>query len=237
MSQPTPDVPVVTHRDTIAKITPWWLHGFRVLRILYVLALHIDAIGEMLIQGIRRRFPNVDSADSLAAIGRDRRIRRGRLEPDATYASRLLRYLDDHARRGGPYAMLAQLYAHYAQAPFPIDLTYLGGTNYHLDTAGVITRTTISAFVPDADPRRGRWWLFLHWPYALTADGLWSDPGVWDDGGVWDSSLPAADVTDLRLLPNEWGNGHSRGTIVLLAPGVNVQDYTTASTMIRVSVD
>ena len=238
MADPTPDAPIVTHRDTLITITPWWLHGFIGLRVIYAIGVHLDTIGEQLVQGVRRRFPGFDAQDSLGVIGRDRRIRRGRNEPDASYAIRLRRWWDDHARRGGPYAMLTQLFHHYAVAPYAIDLVYFNGTAYMLATSGAITRGSFSLFAPDAlTTKLGRWWLFFHWPSVPPGDGIWSSPGVWDDGGVWDSGLTPNEVADLRLIPNEWGNGHSRGLIVLLAPGFDAEDYTTAGNMVRIAAD
>lgn len=235
MAQPTPDTPTITHRAVIEKLSPWWLRGFIALRLLYAIAVHIDAVAEQVLQGVRRRFPGLDAGDSLGILGRERRIRRGRAEPDATYASRLLRWLDDHARRGGPYALLAQLAAHYAAAPFDIDLLYYSTQGYFMPAGDEVTRALLPAFVPDADTTKpGRWWLFYHWPTAIPDDDTWDDAGTWDDGGVWDSSLSPEEVADLRLVPSEWGNGHSRGTLVLLAPGDVPEDFTTAGDMIRI---
>lgn len=240
MAQPTPDVPAQTFRDTAHSMSPWWMRGFIFLRVIYAIFLHFDVLGEMLIQGVRRRWPGLDAFDSLGVIGRDRRIRRGRNETNAVYATRLARWLDDHRRRGGPYALLAQLAAHYADAPFEIDLLYGSTFGYFMPTGFASTyRTTVGGFVPDTEvaAKPGRYWLFYHWPIDPGNDGEWGDPGTWDDGGVWDSGLTAAEVTDLRLVPNEWGNGHSRGIIVLLPPGKAPQDYTTAGPMVRLDVE
>ncbi len=238
MAQPTPDVPIATYRDALYHLSPWWLRYGIALRIIYVIGLHLDIVAEMFVQGIRRRFPGLDSSDALALSGRDRRIRRGRLEPDEIYAARMRRWLDDHARRGGPYAMLAQLSAHYATAPFAIDLVYCSTLCYRMAIDGTVTRLLLPTFAPDAElaTKPGRWWLFYHWPTVPPTDGIWDDPGTWDDGGVWDSGLTAEEVSDLRLIPNEWGNGHSRGSIVLLAPGQIPEDYTTAGPMVRIEI-
>lgn len=237
MSAPEPSVQVVTHRDTLLKLAPWWLRGYRMIRILFAIGILIDAVAEQLLQGLRRRFPGYeDASDALGVIGRDRRIRRGPNEPDATYALRLQRWLDDHPRRGNAYALLRQFFAYYRTSPYAADLVYLNGTGYSLDTAGNITSNDQPTFNPDAIPKRGRWWLFVYWPEVPPGDGIWSDPGTWDDGGVWDSGLTVQQVTDLRLIPREWGNGHSIGSVVLLAPGSVPTDYTTGGPMIRLEV-
>lgn len=206
-----------TFRDLLKTISPRWLQASYGIahKLLYSLAVHVDAVGDGAIYGVRRRFPGYDSHDQMSLVGRDRKIRRGREEPDEPYAARCLRWLDDHPLRGNPYAMLAQLNAHYAAAPFPIRLVTRKGVCYDMATDGTVTRSSF-AFSPDLEPSRwARWWLFYEWPDTLTTDGTWGSGGVWGDGGVWDSGLLGTEVQDLRLIPTEWNAAHCTGTLVL----------------------
>lgn len=217
--------PIVTFRDTLRKISPSWLQQGTALRVLYSIGVQIDAFGEALVAGLKARFPNYYSSETLPIIGRERRIRRGPSEADATYATRLTRWLDDHRLRGGPYALLAQVFAYYAVTPFEVELVYYSGRRYSMDTAGVVTRDDIT-WSPDLNTAKwARWWMFYHWPDPVVSDGIWSDPGTWSDGGVWDSELTVEEVEELRLVPTEWNAAHPFGTLVLMNDGVELWDY------------
>lgn len=215
-----------TFRDTIREFSPPWLRGTIGEKLMYALAVQADALGDSLSAGIKSRFPNFYSAESLPYIGRDRKISRGRTETDAVYASRLNRWLDDHATRGGPYALLAQVFAHFAPNGFPIDLVYMSGRRFRMDADGVIATRDDITWEPDADVAKwARWWLIYEWPTPILSDGLWEDAGTWDDGGTWDSNLTPQEVTDLRIVPRAWNTGHAFGTIVLVSGDDELWDY------------
>jgi hypothetical protein len=203
-------------RNMARELSPWWLRQGIALRLIYAIALHLDVILQMAIEGVRRRFGNLDSGDALPLIGRERRITRGRNESDAIYTSRVQRWLDDHRTRGGPHAMLKQIYAHFAAAPFLIRLRYYSGRQYAMDLAGAVTRSDVT-WLPDADSTRwARWWLFYDWPAVVDDEGAWGDPGNWGDGGTWGTSLTVGEVEDIRVVPRQWNAGHIlKGRIVL----------------------
>lgn len=228
---------LTTFRDTIRRITPRWLQGRLGERLLYTVAVHLDLLGDAVVEAIWRRFPGylADGPDgdpvrydSLPITGRERRIRRGPGETDAGYALRLRRWLDDHPRRGGPIAMLEQTGAYWASTPTPfrIDLVYRTGRTFTRDPdSGVITRTHTN-WTPGGDPAQiAHWWLFYYWPTTISSDGIWSDPGTWGDGGVWDSSLTVEEATEIRLVPTEWNSARCRGTVILLSPGIELWDF------------
>lgn len=201
-------------RDLLRRITPWWLHGFIGLRLLYAIGTVLDAIGDMAVSAISLRFPLASTPDVLPLIGQERRIPRGRAEPAAIYAVRLRRWLDDHRTRGGPYAMLAQLAAFWAATPFRIRLYYALGTLFDMPVGGPVTRSLIGGF----SPVWPQWLLVFDWPVAVHSDGIWSDPGTYDDGGVWDSDLSADDVADIRCVPTAWNAAHCSGTVLVESP-------------------
>jgi hypothetical protein len=231
-SYPVPQAPTVPGAtlgerrrfvDAIREVSPPWLRGGLGGHILGAVAEQLDELTDRLLAGIRLRYPGLYGVESLAYIGRERRIRRGRLESDEVYTSRLGRWLDDHRRRGGPYALLAQLHAHYAPAAFPIVLRYASGRRYQMDVDGAIARDVDAWAVPGgATPRWARWWLFYAWPDPISDDGTWGDAGTWGDGGVWGSDLSPDEVRDLRLVPREWGAAHATGRIVLESPTMTV---------------
>lgn len=210
-------------RDAVRELSPPWLRGGLGEEILGAIAVQLDELTDRLVAGVQLRFPGLYSPESLPLIGRERRLRRGRLESDEVYIRRLGRWLDDHRRRGGAYALLAQLFAHYAPASFPIVLRYASGRRYTMDAAGVVTRDVAAWAVPGgAVPKWARWWLFYTWPEPISDDGTWGDPGTWGDGGVWGSDLTPDAVRDLRLVPREWGAAHATGRIVLESPAMTV---------------
>jgi hypothetical protein len=214
-----PQTVLRTFRDGIRQISPIWLRGKVGGSILYAAASILDDLMDGLTAGIKMRFPGLYSEESLGPIGRERRIRRGRYETGEQYADRLIRWLDDHRLRGGPYAMLEQLHAHYRPNSFPIELRYASGRRFLMDVDGNITRGDI-VWTPPGDPARwARWWLFYTWPDPIDDEGVWG-PGTtqWGDGGVWGSSLSPAEVRDLRLVPREWNAQHCIGRIVVVSP-------------------
>lgn len=216
-----PQTALRTYRDAIREISPWWLRGPIGGSVLYAIGSVVDGIADGLRAGVKMRFPSYYSNESLPLLGRERRIRRGRFELEVTYATRLIPWLDHHRTRGGPYALLAQVHAFYAPNNFPIELRYASGRRFVMDPAdGSVERDDVVWTPPGGLlPKWARWWLTYTWPEAIEDDGIWSDPGTWDDGGVWDTSLSAADVRDIRVVPREWNAAHAIGRITLDSSG------------------
>lgn len=200
-----------TFRDRMRQLCPPWLQRGNNERLLYAIALQVDVFGEALLAGVKLRFPNLYSAESLPLIGRERRIARGSLEPDATYAARLTRWLDDHRMRGGPYALLAQLHAFYAPDNFPVDLIYRNGRRYHMAADGTVTRSDASTFSPDADAARwARWWLFLY-------------------TDAYPTPTPEQ-LAALRLVPRAWNAAHCAGSLVVMPTGAELWNFPLGRT-------
>lgn len=203
MSEPFP-----TFRDLLRKISPPWLSRGHAEKLGYAMSVQLDAFGEVLDAGMRSRFPNVYSSESLPAIGRERRIRRGRVEGSASYAGRLRRWLVDHKRRGGHRALLEQIHAFYAPNNFPVDLVYRNGRRYQMDVNGTITRDDIT-WGPDTVPEQwARWWLFY-----------------------WSDDFNTGDAETLRLIPTEWNAAHTLGTLMVMPTGAELIDYPPGHTI------
>lgn len=203
--------PTRTFRDRIRQVCPSWLqHGYAE-KLMYSFGVQIDIFADALVAGVKMRFPNLYSAESLPLIGRERRISRGLLESDAVYADRLTRWFDDHRRRGGPYAMLAQLHAYFRPNNFPIELIYRSGRRYSMDASGNVVRDDIT-FSPDIRPEQwARWWLFL-----LTDNYL--------------PPLSAQERADIALIPTEWNAAHCSGTVIVLPTGGELWNYPPGRT-------
>lgn len=198
---------VRTFRDRLRQLTPPWLQTGNAEKLLYAMGIQLDVFADALLAGVRARFPGqYNPPDTLPLIGRERRIVRGPSETDDSYAARLIRWLDDHRRRGGPYAMLAQLHAYFSPNAFVIDLVYVSGRRYKMNAAGAVTRED-TAYSADGDPAQwSRWWLYFYTDsFALP--------------------LSAADKAAAALVPREWNAGHCLGTIVIVPTGAEFWNY------------
>ncbi len=219
VSTPAPTTtPGPTYRDAIRRVMPRWLQGGVAEKIGYSIGVHLDGFVDMLAASVKLRFPNLYSGETLDMLGRDRRIRRGPSDTDATYASRLIPWLDDHRTRGAGQTLLRQIHRYFAPNNFEVDLVYRSGRRYHMTAAGVITCEDSDCLweADDLPEKYARWALYYQWPVAYSTDGKWGDAGAWGDGGVWAVNVPADVVEDLRAIPTEWNNGHSLGAVVLV---------------------
>lgn len=202
---------LLTYRDSLRKLSPPWLQNGLAERILYALGLQVDAFGDALTAGVKQRFPGLYSFEALPLLGRERRIRRGLAENDETYAARLTRWRLDHRRRGGPYALLAQLHAYYAPNNFPITLVYQSGRRYSMDVSGRVVRDDI-VWSPDAlTTQWARWWLFFETDIFGTPTG--------------------DQIADLKSVPREWNAAHCLGYIVLRVSGAEIVDEPGGGTI------
>lgn len=211
-------------RDLIKKTSPWWFRRGVAEKILYCFGLIFDALADLAIAALRCRYPG-DNVLFLAYHANERRLRQGKYETATDFAARLARFFQAHLDRGGPYAMLEQVYQYYRPNNFDVYLYYESGSYFHMSTDGAITHTILPATGAE---NWAHWTLIFSWPVDIASDGIWSDPGTWDDGGVWDialSSLTPTDVADLRLIPQEWNAAHCNGTLVLLGPTDALWNY------------
>jgi hypothetical protein len=211
---------ILTYRDRMReRWCPPWLQTGNAERFMYALAVQADLAGDALVAALASRFPGLYGHESLAIIGRERRIARGPYETDASYAVRLRRWRKDHRMRGGPYALLAQLHAYYAPNNFPIVLQYRSGRRFTMATDGTITRDVAPGF--GLDVNRAMWarqWLF----YETDAYDV--------------DALTASDVADLTHVPRDWQAAHMMTTVVVMQPGAELYNYPTGRTYNRPGV-
>ena len=216
----------------IKRISPPWLQRTVGGAVMKGIAIAIDAQADQLANGVRARFPGLGPDDALPKIGNDRVITRGPSEPVASYARRLRGWWDAHSTQGGPYALLAQLFAYWKDTgPWAIELVYASGTRYSLDTLGNVTRDAIT-WTPDGSGHWSRIWLFFHVPAQIqdlilgdTGDNIVGDTDsiqggldLLTSGGV----LPASLYESFRVVPRQWTAAHvEQTTIVLLWPNVS----------------
>lgn len=208
-----------TFKNAIQLIVPPWLMQPVGGAILQACAEQLDDLVDRVRAAVKLRFPGLYSFDSLPELGRQRRIRRGRFETDATYAGRLIPWLDAHRHRGGPYAMLGQLFAFYGPSNFQIVLLYTSGRQFTMDVDGAIVMDDAGTWdIGGPAAQWARYLLIFDWPNPVDDDGTWNDAGTWDDGGVWDSDLSPDDVRDIRMIPREWQPARALGRVRLVSP-------------------
>lgn len=201
-----PTIPTPTYRDAILRYWPWSQDG-NIARVLYAMGTQFDSLADILVGGIRARFPGVYSDESLPLIGRERRIRRGLTESATAYAVRLCGWLDQHPYRGNPYALLAQLHAFLAP-DYQIDLQYRSGRRFVLDPDGTVTRS-LSTVVPTTS--WCRWTLFY-----------------FTDSITYPSTQKQAE--DLTIVPKEWNAAHCSGRVLVMRTGAELWDYPPGHT-------
>jgi hypothetical protein len=191
---------LLTFRDTIRRRSPPWLQRGLAEKILYSIGVQCDAFADAVIAGVKQRFPGYYSFDALPKLGRERRIPRGRSEDDVSYAARLGGFLASHQTRGGPYALLSQLFRYWSPSNFPIELVYYtGAVRYAMDVAGNVVRDLVPWVADTNAAKWARWWLFYY-------------------TDQWASTPPTdAELAEIRLIPRQWNAAHPLGTIVLIS--------------------
>ena len=220
------------YRAKIFEFIPGWISTGNAEKVMYTLGLHMDVALHQVTEALQHRFPGKLSNESLPYLGYERKMVRGREETDETYATRMKGWRQKHLNRGGPYALLQQVFEHYAPNNFTVELIYCNGKRYTMDTSGSVTVDTVDAgdgWTPDTPERWARWWMFFHWPNVVPPAHEWDEPGLaWDSGWVWNSGLSIQEVADLREIPTGWNAAHCVGNsrIVLLDPGDAWSDVT-----------
>jgi len=219
------------YESVMTRVGPPWLRRVVGVKLLGSIGEVVDTHVDRIASGVRRRFPGFDSDDSLAQIGRERRIRRGHLESGATYARRLRGWWDAHRARGGPYALLAQLYAFFLDVYDPrIDVVYQSGTRRWIDAGGggVVTRDAVT-WTGDGSGR----WAQTFFVFICLADGienfLVDEAGRFlvDEAGRFlvaplmsGGTVDDEDAEVFRCIPREWSAAHIAYVTIILLYGV-----------------
>lgn len=214
-------------RSTLLRILPKWLHNGNIGRVVYAIGLHLDALGDSCVAAVRKQAPEADSEDASALIQANRNIIRGREETWAGYCARVKTWRQAHRIRGGPYALLRQINAYWLGA-FAVELRYSGvdRTQFQMSPEGEIARL-IGSYAPPT-PGWAQWLLIYYWPTAIPGPAAWGDAITWGEGAVWGSGLTPTEVADLRRVPAQWGNAHTRGRL-RLAYAANPTQYVEIS--------
>lgn len=126
-------------RESIRKFVPVWLSdrpGLNVgFRVLWGVVLLFDAAIEWARQGLRAKFPGLGPSDAMPYLGADRRTYRSPSEGDASYAARLLTWLDRWRLAGQVWQLMRELQAYIPSHP-KIRVYNRAGFAFTLNTNG-----------------------------------------------------------------------------------------------------
>lgn len=196
----------VSFSYAMKRVAPPWLQRTVGGKLLVAVGNRIDELVDRTRDGVALRFPGQD-ADALPYIGRERRIRRGPGEAAATYAGRLRGWWDAHRNRGGPYALLEQLYAFFLDTlNVQMDVVYHSGTRRWVDAAGTVTRDAVT-WGADGSSLWAQIWVFFY---------LGADP----TGIVTASTASDDDAEMFRAIPREWSAAHLKTVTLVLLYGI-----------------
>ncbi|MDP9034202.1 MAG: hypothetical protein M3O50_05305 [Myxococcota bacterium] len=168
-------------RNAINSVIPNWLAnrprlntGFKVL---YAIALVGDTLIENGWQGLLATFPGVGTDTALPLIAQTRGLLQGPHEPNASFVTRLLAWLDTWANAASDEVLVQQLQAFMTPATGP------------LPTVRLVNR-------------RGNWVIVNPDKTITLASGAWNWDGTsgFDDGAVHPASVVPGYWSDLWLV-------------------------------------
>lgn len=213
---------------------PRWLTTGEGRLVNYALDLLKDGFVKRLYLGLLARFPQdpndttgatTATPDALAAIGRDRRVVRGIAETDASYARRLITWLDDRQRAGNPFMLMQQL-AGYVGTANGVSFRTVDtrGNWYARDAAGVETSSIKQAnwnWDGLSSPLWSRFWVIIYPGTLWSAEGTWGT-GTWGDTtGVLGATVTQEQAATLRTIVADWKPAGTRGEIILALGGTS----------------
>ena len=191
--QPETPIPASNYRAMVKNISPPWLAGNSGYRLMYSLAIQLDAIAEYLRLGCLQRFPAYCEVEALPHLGLDRRMIRGPNEAAAAFRERLLAWKTTWKYAGNAVTLLRQLAAYFSPSPPTIRYVSNGYDDagntvadwWTLDSAGNLSyqRATPANFDWDGSFGNYRFWIIVYAP--LLAQWTWDEPGIkWDAPGL-----------------------------------------------------
>lgn len=205
-------------------LVPSWLSKGDGGKVLSSLGQMLDEFASRTRDALEARMPSRAPDDALALLGQDRVIVRGIDEASSTFATRLLRWLDDHHTRGNAFALIAQLRA-YLGTNAKIRTVDNRGNWYTVDQNGVQSYLLAQGnWDWDGDATSwSRFWVII---YASTSpwtlgrppySGHYNDGALWGDGRTWGSSATLEQIASLKEIVRRWRPAGTRCVSIILA--------------------
>ncbi len=234
--------PQFTHfRASIMSICPPFLQGNWGERYLYTAAVHLDAMADWLIEGVKARMPGVGTPEALPYIGADRVIERGFSESDDAYAARLSVAFDSWSIAGNPIAVITQLVGYLSPAVPKIRYVITGldlttsqfVTQWVTLEAGAVTLHRADPYNwqwdGDAVSSRARFWVIVYPGVGFFDDRkLWGDGHSYGDGTAWGYVGSANLAADIRRIVEKWKQAGSVCVYTILAADAGDFDPTAS---------
>lgn len=169
---------------------------------MHAIARQFDLLRATAVIAIKLRMPGLTDSSQLSELGRARMLRRGPNETDDHYVARLNAWLDAHAYRGGPYALVEEFQRVFEEYDPTVAAKVIIPTGYYVarDAAGDDEHGVDPDFeLGDTDTQWNRWWMYVS----------------------AETTLDDASDEFIRNLCREWNAMHcdGRGTVVILAEG------------------
>jgi len=201
---------MTTFRDVAWRLSPARLRTWTAARHVYAfISLPLDMIVQAADDAVKARFPTECPSDALPYHGRDRGIRRGPLESDASYRARLLLWLQSWRGAGVGRAMLDQIAGYLTPHRTRIRVWTQRGVLYTREADGTFTVQRTYQFNWDGDGSRWvRFWVIIDSVGGVpwSRDGTWGDGARWDDtlNGTWGSTATLEQVQSIRNIIDDW---------------------------------
>lgn len=227
----------MSFRTAFYKLMPGWQSSGEGELVMYSLTILLDAFRDAVYDSVIARFPDYAPDDALAAIGRDRKILRGISEVPESYAVRLKRWLDDHRKRGNPFALMEQLRA-YCNAEVKIRTVDRRGNWFMIDRDG--------SYSWDLDMGNWDWdggaltawsrfWVIIY----PTSDGLPWRVSTWEDFGstmgefdatkTFGTTATQNEVASVRAIIRDWKPAGTKCEFIIISPDDDMFDPSNPS--------
>ena len=234
MSSPIVVTPPVTSRfrDMGDAISPTWLNGPVGQRYRYAMAVLYDALSDAGGYAVLSRFPLKAPFDAFPLLASDRQIDQGFAESDASFANRLIQWLDLWRAAGSAQSVLLAILGLFL--PTSVAVRTVDNTSNWYSYPLSATPFPPGASVPspptyvsgagnwDWDGNTVPWWrawvIIYVSPLGWTIGPKWGDGGHWGDSGrFWGITGPLPGQLQLLLaVIKKWKAAHSWVVNVIL---------------------
>ncbi len=234
----------VRFRDSVRRYLPQWLSdrttsgrtvGFRLI---WSMVAPLDVALEHGVQGLKASWPGVGTPTALPYIGRSRGFIRGQSESDASFATRLLGWLDRWRIAGSDEAVARAIQEYVTGAP-RVRIFRRDGNVLTL-TSGVVTRTTCTwQWDTTSHPERaGNWseiWIVVYsTPFSTAGNFLHTTGsptwGIGDGFGIG-HDVSRQDYEALKSLLAQWKSQHTRIRAVVWTSDSTLFDPASAPSL------